>query len=64
MMATVLYNLSQYVDNRLDARLYADDITWVGEEFLHAVREISPEAVPEWGEAFDPDEADNWVGLR
>lgn len=34
MMATSFYNLSQYVDNRLAERLYADEIEWSGEELL------------------------------
>lgn len=63
-MAGVLYNLSQYVGNRLEERLYADNIEWGGEEFLHAVREVNPEGVPEWGDAFNPDEADEWVSIR
>lgn len=64
MMATVLYNVSQYVDNRLDERLRAEDVKWSGEELLHVTREIDPDAVPDWGDAFDPDDGDNWVGLR
>jgi hypothetical protein len=27
MMATLLYNLSQYVDNRLEERLWTEDLT-------------------------------------
>ncbi|WP_233563416.1 transposase [Haloarcula sp. Atlit-7R] len=64
MMATILYNLSQYVDNRLADRLYTDEIEWSGEELLHATREVRPGGVPDWGGAFDPAEADDWVGLR
>jgi len=64
MMATVLYNLSQYVDNRLEERLYADDIEWSGQELLHAVREVNPDGVPNWGDAYDPEEADEWTSLR
>lgn len=64
MMATVLYNLSQYVDNRLEERLYVDDVEWTGEELLHAVREVNPEGVPDWGDAYDPSEAQEWVNLR
>jgi len=37
MMATVLYNLSQYVDNRLKERLLAEDIDWNSGEFLHTL---------------------------
>ena len=64
MMATVLYNISQYVDNRLDERLRAEDVKWSGEELLHVTREIDPDAVPDWGDEFDPDDADKWVRLR
>ena len=64
MMATVLYNISQYLDNRLDERLRAEDVEWSGEELLHVTREIDPDAVPDWGDEFDPDDGDNWVGLR
>lgn len=64
MMATVLYNLSQYVDNRLEERLYTDDIEWSGQELLHAVREVHPDGVPNWGDAYDPEEADEWSSIR
>lgn len=64
MMATILYNLSQYVDNRLEERLYVDDVDWTAEELLHAVREVNPDGVPDWGDAYDPDEAQEWVNLR
>jgi len=57
MRAAVLYNLSQYVDNRLEERLYAEDVEWSGEELLHAVREVLADGVPNWGDAFDPEEA-------
>jgi len=64
VMAAVLYNISQYVDNRLEERLYVDDIDWSGEELLHAVREVHPDGVPDWGDAYDPDEAQEWVNIR
>lgn len=64
MMATILYNLSQYADNRLSERLYTDEVEWSGEELLHATREVHPGGVPDWGDAFDPAEADDWVDIR
>lgn len=63
MMATVLYNVSQYVDNRLAQRLYVDNVEWSGEELLHVAREIDPDAVPDWGDEYDPSDADDWIKL-
>jgi len=59
MMATVLYNLSQYVDNRLKERLLAEDIDWNSGEFLHAVRQVDPDDVPDWGDSFQPEDDDS-----
>ena len=63
MMATVLYNISQYVDNRIGHRLHADSVEWSGEELLHVAREVDPDGVPDWGDEYDPAEADDWVGI-
>ena len=62
MMATVLYNLAQYVENRLEERLLADDISFSSEEFLHAVRRIDPDDVPHWGDTFQPCNS-NWTTI-
>lgn len=64
VMAAVLYNISQYVDKRLEGRLYVDDIDWSAEELFHAVREVHPDGVPDWGDAYDPDAAQEWVNIR
>lgn len=53
MIATVLHNLSQYVDNRLEERLMVNDVSWSGEDFLHAVRRVDPDNVPDWGDTDD-----------
>jgi hypothetical protein len=63
MIATVLYNVSQYVNNQLDRRLQADGVEWSGEELLHVAREIDPEAIPDWGDEYDPSEAADWFNI-
>lgn len=63
MMAAILNNVAQYVDNRLEERLRAEDITWTSTEFLHAVRQIDPADIPDWGDTFEPD-PDSWTTLR
>ncbi|SEP27972.1 IS4 transposase [Halorientalis persicus] len=61
IIATVLYNLSQYVDNRLEERLMADDVSWGGQEFLHAVRRVDPNEVPDWGGTFKATDDHDWT---
>ncbi|QUJ74801.1 transposase [Haloarcula marismortui] len=64
MMAAVLYNISQYVDNRLEERLHIDEIEWTSEELLHAIREVDPEKVPDWGGVYDPEADAGWTNIR
>lgn len=63
MMAAVLYNIGQYVDNRLEARLRAEDVSWTSTEFLHPVRQIDPDDVPDWGDTFQPEDAYSWTTI-
>jgi len=63
MMASVLYNVAQYVDNRLEKRLRAEDVSWTSAEFLHAVRQVDPDDVPDWGDTFRPEDDDSWSTL-
>jgi hypothetical protein len=56
MMAAVLYDISQYVDTRLEERLHVEDIEWTGEELLHAIREVDPEKVPDWEDVYGPED--------
>lgn len=51
-VATVLYNLVQYVDKRLEERLMIGDVAWSGQELLHSVRRVSPDNVPDRGGKF------------
>ena len=60
MMATILCNLSTYVDNRLAERLHVDEVDWSAQEFLHAVRQVDPSNVPEW-ETPDPGNGGGWT---
>ncbi len=63
MMASLLYNLSQYVDNRLEERLLAEDVDWNSGEFLHAVRRIDPDDVPDWGDNFQAADDSEWTTI-
>lgn len=64
MMASLLYNLAQYVDNRLEERLLAEDVDWNSGEFLHAVRRIDPDDVPDWGDNFLPEDDASWTTVN
>ena len=63
MIATVLYNLSQYVDNRLEERLMADDVSWSGQEFLHTVWQVDPNKVPDWDGTFKATDDHDWTQI-
>jgi len=63
MMASVLYNIAQYVDNRLEERLRTEDVSWTSTELLHAIRQIDPDHVPDWGDTFQPEDDYSWTTI-
>jgi|AntDeeMinimDraft_5_1070356.scaffolds.fasta_scaffold04519_4 hypothetical protein len=63
MIAAVLYNIPQYVDDRLEAWLRAEDVSWTSTEFLHAVRQINSDDVPDWRETYQQEDAYSWTTI-